>query len=115
MTLPLLAPPVWYEDTSRSLNVYFKNSCCSLPALRQVRMADLMCSPVAQASNNFGVALFTFITKWKSCICTLPAPPPPPTDIVPLCDSPQDQDSTSISFLCLESALSPCIPSSFKK
>ena len=55
-------------------------SCWPLPALRAVSVAILMCWPVAQAFMRVGLALFSFITKWKSCIETLPAPPPPPDE-----------------------------------
>src|SRR3954464_9744828 len=112
---PLELPPVWKVEISRSLKVIFRYSCCSLPALRQVRMAFLMCSPLAQARNSFGEDLFIFITKWKSCMLTLPAPPPPPPEWEPLCDSLQLHDSRSISFLCLSSCDSPSIPSIFRK
>src|SRR5947209_1415277 len=90
-------------------------SCCSPPALRQVRMALLMCWPVAQASISLGVALFTVMVKWKSCMLTLPAPPPPPPAWVPVWVSPQLHDWTSISFLCLASVDSPSMPSTFRK
>ena len=60
-----------------------------------------MCSPLAQARNSFGLALLTFITKWKSCICTLPAPPPPPAQMVPALVSPQENDMIWISSLCV--------------
>jgi hypothetical protein len=62
---------------------------------------------------RLGLALFSFITKWKSCIETLPAPPPRPA--LPDCDAPQLQDSMSISSLCLASALSPLMPSNLMK
>src|SRR5690349_20456216 len=45
---------------------------------------------------------------------TLPTPPPPPVENEPELVSPQDQDSRSISPLCLSSALSPSMPSIFK-
>src|ERR1035437_6922638 len=70
-------PPVWYEEMKTSKNEYFRNSCWSLPAFRQVRIALLMWSPVAQAISSIGVALLTPMVKWKSCIATLPDPPPP--------------------------------------
>src|SRR5438045_9066485 len=43
----------------------------------------------------------------KSWTLTLPEPPPPPTCMLPDCDSPQDQARTSISPLCLSSLASP--------
>src|SRR5437763_16992224 len=36
-----------------------------------------MWSPCAQERKSAGLALFTGMVKWKSCIETLPAPPPP--------------------------------------
>src|ERR1035437_1635539 len=92
-------PPVWYEEMKTSKNEYFRNSCWSLPAFRQVRIALLMWSPVAQAISSIGVALLTPIVKWKSCIATLPDPPPPPAPMEPALDSPQAQDWSWISFL----------------
>src|ERR1035437_10123218 len=89
-------PPVWYEEMKTSVNVYFRNSCCSLPALRQVRIALLMCSPLAQARISFGVDLLTPMTKWKSCIATLPDPPPPPAPMEPTLVSP-DRKSTRLN------------------
>src|SRR5258707_15398102 len=97
-----------------SENVHFMNSCWSLPALRQTRVAFLMCSPSAQASISLGEALSTFLVMWKSCIATLPAPMPPPADAVPVWCSDQLNDSSWISPLCLESADSPSIPSTLR-
>jgi hypothetical protein len=83
--------------------------------LRAVSVAVLMCCPVAQAFISDGLARFRCITKWKSCIWTLPAPPPPPglPDVTIV--SPQLQDSMSISSLCFASTLSPLMPSNFRK
>jgi hypothetical protein len=74
-----------------------------------------MCLPVAHASISFGEALLNFITQEKSCIETLPVPPPPAGAVAAAWDSPQLQASTSISFTCLLSVLSPSIPSSLRK
>ena len=79
----------------------FRYSCCSLPALRQDQLAFLMCSPLAHASISFGLDLLTCMTKVKSCICTLPAPPAAAVGWVPVWVAPQLEDSISISFLCL--------------
>src|SRR3954453_8002999 len=104
-------PPVWKLETSRSENVYLRNSCCCLPALRQTRTACLMCSPEAQASATLGDDLLDIIVNWMSCITTLPAPSPAPNPAVPLCVWPQLNESISISPLCVESWDSPSIPS----
>src|ERR1035438_8102563 len=93
-------PPVLYDEISRSVNFHFKNSCCVLPALRQVSAALLMCSPVAQARNSFGEDLLIGIVKWKSCIETLPDPPPRLPENEPAFDSPQENDISSSSFSC---------------
>src|SRR5262249_43437175 len=90
-------------------------SCWSLPALRQVKTAFLMWSPVAQANISLGEALLTFMTAWKSCMLTLPAPPPPPEECVPDWDWPQLHDSRSIEPLCLPSVDSPSPPPIFRK
>src|SRR4051812_2441459 len=74
-----------------------------------------MCSPVAHACISFGLALFTFMVKWKSWSTTFPAPPPPPLECAPLFVSPQLNDWISISPLCFESPLSPSMPSIFRK
>src|SRR3982750_4275702 len=82
-------------------------SCCSLPALRTVNTASGMCSPVAHASARFGEALQVRMAKLKSCMFTLPDPPPPPEPALPELDSPQENDSTWISALCFLSEDSP--------
>src|SRR5262249_20503566 len=109
------ALPSLYEPTSTWVKVYLRYSCCSLPALRQVSTTFGMCSPLAQASSSFGLALLTLAVKWKSCRSTLPAPPPPPKSIVPSWMAPQLHATTSISPLCLASCDSPSIPSIFRK
>src|SRR5262245_45301891 len=108
-------PPVWYPETSTSLMMTLKYSCCPLPALRQVSTALGMWVPLAQDSISLGDALFRLITKLKSFMLTLPAPPPPPLEEAPSWDSPQLQDTRSISPLCCLSADSPSIPSSLRK
>ena len=97
------------------MKVTFRNSCWVSPALRQVSFALGMCLPVAQASNSLGEALLIFMTKWKSCMLTLPAPPPPPAENVPRLVSPKLQDSSSISFLWPSCFDSPSMPSIFRK
>src|SRR5262249_52395506 len=101
VTLVRLLPPVWNEDTSRSVMWMRRYSCCSLPALRTVRTAFRMCSPLAQASISLGEALLAFMVKWKSFMLTLPARPPPLLPCVPICDSLQLQVSSSIAPGCL--------------
>src|SRR5262245_58635018 len=84
-----------------------RNSCCPLPALRWVIVASLMCCPVAQALRSAGVALsmpWTINRSWK---VALPAPPPPPVEVDPEFVTPHENESTSISSLCLESTDSP--------
>src|SRR4029079_19302577 len=82
-------------------------SCCPLPALRWVIVASLMCSPVAHAFRSSGVALSIPWTIDRSRNVALPAPPPPPGAADPEFATPQENESTSISFLCLESRDSP--------
>src|SRR5262245_29097088 len=60
-----------------------------------------MCRPSAPARISSGEALLTLTTKWKGCMATLPAPPPPPAAWVPVWFSPQDHDSTSMAPLGL--------------
>src|SRR6202043_2743494 len=76
--LASVGPPSWKLEMSTSLNLSVMNSSCSLPARRQVRVADLMCRPDAQASMRFGEAFETREVKWKSWKAALPAPPPLP-------------------------------------
>src|SRR5450759_2603868 len=108
-------PPVLYDEISRSVNFHFRNSCCVLPALRQVKTALLMCSPVAQARNSFGEDLLIGTEKWKSCMLTLPEPPPRFPEKEPVFCSPHEKDMSSISFSWPFCRLSPSMPSIFKK
>src|SRR6188472_939244 len=62
-----------------------------------------------------GLARFRCIVKWKSWNEALPAPSPPPAPPPVVFVSPKLQDSTSISSLCLASALSPLMPSNLMK
>jgi hypothetical protein len=82
--------------------------------LRETRVASLKCSPVAHFVINTGDALSRACMKLRSLKFALPAPPPPPNDIVPVCESPQDHDSTSISPACLLSLDSPFTSPNFK-
>src|SRR5205085_789572 len=70
-----------------------------------------MCWPDAEARNSWGDALLTGVVKEKSWNEAFPAPPPLPWAADPELDSPQLKLSTSISPLCLASALSPSTPS----
>ena len=74
-----------------------------------------MCSPTQHAVKSLAEALSVFLTKWKSFIATLPVPPPPPLLNEPAFTAPKLNDSSSISFECLESVDSPSTPSIFKK
>ena len=92
-----------------------RNSCCSLPALRQTSVTVFRCSPVQQALKRLGEDLSVFFTKLKSCSATLPVPPPPPLENAPALVPPKLHDSSSISSLCLSSVDSPLPPSIFRK
>jgi hypothetical protein len=74
-----------------------------------------MCWPLAHARRSFGEALLVRAMKWKSWNEALPAPPPPPAPAVPVWDTPQLNDASSISPLCFESVLSPSTPSILRK
>src|SRR5512144_2128191 len=54
---------VWYDPTVTSVSVHLRNSTGLPPERRTVRIAFLICSPLAQARNNFGEALLTLIVK----------------------------------------------------
>ena len=64
---------------------------------------------------SLGDALLTSMVTTRSCIWTLPAPPPPPSLRRPGLVSPQLNDSSWISPLCFASADSPGTPSIFRK
>ena len=114
MKLGVAVPPDWYELTSRSLSVTLRNSCWVSPALRAVSTACLMCWPVAHFWNSAGDALSLTFVNWKSWNVALPAPAPP-VACVAVCLTPQLNDATSISPLCLSSVDSPLMPSIFRK
>src|SRR5687767_2292533 len=73
-----------------------------------------MCFPFAQKRNKVGEAELFRITKWKSCIETLPAPAPVPWEDAPNWDAPQENDSISTSPPCCLSFDSPFTSVSFR-
>src|SRR5690349_3857489 len=89
-----------------SLILITRNSTWPLPALRWVIVASLMCSPTAHARSRLGDALSMPCVKTMSWKVALPAPPPAPVIDWELL-TPQENDRTSISPLCLSSADSP--------
>src|SRR5262245_46733663 len=70
-----------------------------------------MCSPDAHLVARVGDATLVAMVKWKSCIWTLPAPPPLPVPAAPAFVSPQLKDEISISFSCPFCWLEPSTPS----
>src|SRR4051812_46444855 len=97
-----------------SFILMMRYSCWPLPALREIRVASLMCSPVAHFVISTGDALSTACMKLRSEKLAFPAPPPPPWLIVPVWDTPNDHDRMSISPVCFESLDSPLMSPSFK-
>src|SRR4051812_49019386 len=89
-----------------------RKSCWPEPDLRQLSVASFRCLPLAHVVMSTGDALVVAMVKWKSCVCTFPAPAPPPG--VPTLLSPQLNDETSISPGCSLWALLPSIPSIFR-
>src|SRR5471032_2264155 len=71
----------------------------SPPALRTVSLTLSMCLPLSQCIIRFGEDLSTYLVSDRSWMFTLPAPPPPPTCMLPDWLMPQLQFSTSISSL----------------
>src|SRR5947209_130780 len=108
-------PPLWNELIRIGDRMMVRNSCWSLPALRQTRVAVFRCSPVQHEVRSLAEALSTFLTKLKSLRTTLPDPPPPPLLNEPEFVPPKLHDSTSISPLCLSSVDSPSTLSIFRK
>ena len=90
-----------------------RNSCWPFPALRCVMVASGRWLPVAHACSSLGEALSIVWVKERSWKVALPAPPPPP--MVAAFATPQENDSTSISSLCLSSADSPLMSPIFAK
>jgi hypothetical protein len=105
-SLPV-APVGCTLETTTSSNVNFMNSCWPRPALRPVMTALRIDSPWQAASNSRGVAVSIVFTKRKSS--TRGRPPGFGRE------TSKPKLSTSISFLCLSSLLSPGIPSIFRK
>src|SRR5688572_14538967 len=83
-------------------------SCCSLPAFRTLRVASFAACPITPCMINCGVAVSTNLVSSRSWM-HFGAMAPRFTLPVPV-DMPHDQDSTSISSLCLESWDSPLMP-----
>src|SRR5687767_2731521 len=69
---------------------------------------------MAHAFISTGDALSSACMKLRSEKFALPAPDPPPSEADPVCATPQDHDSTSISPTCLESLDSPLTSPIFK-
>src|SRR5215207_2511581 len=90
-------------------------SCGGLPPLRWVMIASLRCVPVAQALRSRGDALSVWCTKDRSWKVALPAPPPPPVPAGTELVTPHENESTSISSLCLASPDSPLMSDSLAK
>ena len=108
-------PDGWMLVTKTSFILTMRYSCWPLPALREVSVASLMCSPIAHAFIRFGDALSSECMKLRSLKLALPAPAPEPARTSEALDTPHDHDSTSISPACLESFDSPLMSPSFKK
>ena len=66
--------------------------------------------PRAAAVISFVDDLSIHLVTEMSWKLALPAPEPPPTWVVPDCETPQLHARTSISPLCLASCASPSIP-----
>src|SRR5262245_46487462 len=93
-----------------------RNSCCALPARRWVIVASFRCAPVAHALRSRGEALSMWCTMVRSWKVALPAPlPPPPGETDAEFVTPHENESTSISSLCLSSSDSPLMSPIFAK
>ena len=98
-----------------SENVIFRNSCCSLPALRQVNSAFWNMLATRTGQHQFGRRLVVLHHEVKVLHRHF-ARAAAATEVHGAgVGFPQDHDSTSISPLCLPSALSPSMPLIFKK
>src|ERR1043166_1532054 len=62
-----------------------------------------------------GEALSILWTMERSWNVALPAPPPPPAEVAPVFVTPHENESTSISSLCLASSDSPLMSPIFAK
>jgi hypothetical protein len=108
-------PPWLTAVIVTSFSLTMRNSCCPLPALRWVIVASLMCSPVAHTLRSAGVALSMPCTIDSSWNVALPTPDPLPDPDGPAFATPQENESTSISSLCLASSDSPLMSPIFAK
>src|SRR5262245_59318738 len=90
--------------------------CLSPPARQSVRTAEAKWSPAAQAWAAFGDALSNSFWMTSGLMSQRWPVKVPEDDTVPVmaCVTPQLNERTSISFLCLESLDSPSTPSTFK-
>ncbi len=116
ITAVALSTPERYALTRTSDSVSRMNSNWPLPPpALPVRTAERRCSPVAQACSSRGLALLNGATTSSASNVARPVPPPPPAAGGASWLTPKENDSTSISPLCLASALPPTIPSIFRK
>src|SRR4030095_16033911 len=81
----------------------------------QVLEGCLACTGSPAGSPGAGAALAMRGTMDRSWKVALPAPAPPPEAMEPAFVTPHENESTSISFLCLSSSDSPLISPSFAK
>src|SRR5256885_422097 len=96
-----------------SVRVILVNSICVPPALHSEMSTWPRCLPVAQCLSTAGEHLSTLAVTVRSGKLTLPAPAPPPLDMVLGWVAPQVKESMSVQPLWLESWDSPLAPSTF--
>ena len=87
-----------------AVQLAIRYSCWPLPAFRWVMVASLMCVPVAAGLQSRGDALSTLWTMERSWKVAFPEPPPLPAETTPAFATPHENESTSISSLCLSSS-----------